>query len=315
MCYQEGEDFVAWQAAFRGKLDELRGWLPDRTEPDVRVVETVEEADHTRRLLRISVTPFSTLLAYLLVPHDLSAGQQRPGLLVSHGHAPYGMDSMCGVRGMGQNDQARRAYALFAVQSGYVVLAPAWWGWTGRDGHLRLVGDRDKCNVIQMAASMYGLDVLSLHIQDAQAAIDVLASQPEVDAARIGCLGNSYGGRTTMWFTIFDERIRACVASGCMNTFRERSLRLSSCGIQFLPGMLQYGDVAELFALVPPRPMQLQAGEGDPLITPSDRDRIERTVRRAYQLVGADQSFSYILHGEGHLLLWEPALSFLEKHL
>ena len=202
-----------------------------------------------------------------------------------------------------------------SVQSGYVVLVPAWWGWAGRDGHLDLVGRRDKCNVIQMAASMYGLSVLSLHIQGAQAALDALAAQPEVDAARIGCLGNSYGGRTSMWFTIFDERIRACAASGCMNTFRERSLKLSSCGIQYLPGLLRYGDVPELFSLIAPRPLQLQAGEGDPLITPSDRDMIERTVRRAYRLPGAEQNFSYVLHGEGHLLLWKPARAFLEQHL
>jgi dienelactone hydrolase len=166
-----------------------------------------------------------------------------------------------------------------------------------------------------MAASMYGLNVLDLHIQDAQAALDLLASRPEVDAARIGCIGNSYGGRTTMWFTLFDERIRACVASGCMNTFRERSLKLSSCGIQFLPGLLQYGDVPELFSLIAPRPMQLQAGEGDALITPSDRDQIARTVRHAYEALGATDRFSYVLHGEGHLLLWEPANAFLEQHL
>jgi len=271
MCYREGDDFAGWQAAFRAKLTELRGSLPERTKPDAQIVETVEEEDHTRHLLRISVNPFSTLVAYLLLPHGLSRGQRRPGLLVSHGHARYGIDSMCGVRGMGEDDEDRRAYALFAVRSGYVVLVPAWWGWAGRDGHLPSVGDRDKCDVIQMAASMYGLHVLSLHVQDAQAAVDVLVSRPEVDAARIGCLGNSYGGRTTMWFTIFDERIKACVASGCMNTFRERSLKLSSCGIQFFPGVLQYGDVAELFSLIPPRPMQLQAGEGDPLIKPSER--------------------------------------------
>jgi dienelactone hydrolase len=315
MRYREGDDFAGWQVAFRKRLYELRGSLPERTEPDVRVVGTVEEEDHTRHLLHISVNPFSTLVAYLLLPHGLPGSEQRPGLLVSHGHAPYGIDSVCGVRGMEEEGQDRGAYALFAVRSGYVVLAPAWWGWTGRDGHLPSVGHRDKCNVVQMAASMYGLNVLSLHIQDAQAAVDVLASRPEVDASRIGCLGNSYGGRTTMWFTIFDERIKACVASGCMNTFRERSLKLSSCGIQFFPGVLQYGDVSELFSLIAPRPMQLQAGEGDPLITPSDRDMIERTVRRAYRLLGAEQSFSYVLHGEGHLLLWEPARAFLEQHL
>jgi len=313
--YREGEDFAEWQRRFRQKLEELRGPLPERAELKVEIIESVELEDHTRHLLSITVNPFSNLMAYLLIPSGLSPGERRPGLIVCHGHAKYGIDSVCGVRGMNEGDNSRRAYGLLAVRSGYVVLAPAWWGWKGRDGHLDRIGRRDKCNVIQMAAAMYGMSVLSLHIQDGQAAIDVLESLSEVDADRIGCLGNSYGGRMTMWLTIFDERIKACVSSGCMNTFRERSLKLSSCGIQYLPGILRYGDVPELFSLIAPRPLQLQAGEQDPLITPEDRDRIETTVRRAYQLLRCESNFDYVLHPEGHLLLWEEAVPFLKRHI
>ena len=315
MTYREGEDFAEWQARFREKLATLRGVLPERTAPNVKVVESVTVEDHTRYLLSIQVSAVSTLIAYLLIPRDISATERRPGLIVSHGHATYGIDSVCGVRGMDEGDNSRRAYALDAVCDGYVVLAPAWWGWAGRDGHLDRVGRRDRCNVIQMAASMYGINVLDLHIQDGQAVIDVLTSRPEVDANRIGCIGNSYGGRTTMWLTIFDERIKASVPAGCMNTFRERSLKLSSCGIQYLPGILQYGDVPEVFSLIAPRPMQLQAGAQDSLITPTDRDAIAATVGRAYGLLDADSNFDYVLHPEGHLLLWEKAAPFLEKHL
>lgn len=315
MVYREGEDFAAWQVRFRRALEALRGPLPKRIEPEVEVVESVILEDHVRYLLRIPVSTCSTLAAYLLVPHGLLPGERRPGLMVSHGHAKYGMDSVCGVRGMDEEDYARRAYGLFAVQAGYVVLAPAWWGWTGRDGHIDRIGQRDRCNVIQMAAAMYGVSVLDLHIQDGQAALDVLASRPEVDPDRLGCIGNSYGGRTTMWLSILDSRIKACVAAGCMNTFRERSLKLSSCGIQYLPGILRYGDVPELFSLIAARPMQLQVGEHDPLITPKDRDRMEATVRRAYRLLGAESNFDYVLHPEGHLLLWDPAASFLERVL
>jgi dienelactone hydrolase len=315
MRYREGDDFSEWQASFRAQLLQLCGPLLERTAIEVETHETIPESDHTRHLLHIQVNPLSTLVAYLLVPHGLADGEKRPGLLVSHGHTTYGIDGVCGVRGIDEGDNARRSYALFAVRSGYVVIAPAWWGWAGRDGHLNRVGRRDKCNVIQMAASMYGLNVLSLHIQDAQAALDVLASRPEVDAGRIGCLGNSYGGRTAMWFTIFDQRISACVAAGCMNTFRERSQKLSSCGIQYPFGLLQYGDVPELFSLIAPRPLQLQAGEQDALITSSDRDMIANTVRRAYQRRDAESNLDYVQHSEGHLLLWEPAQRFLDQHL
>lgn len=312
---REEEDVIEWQRGFRQAVEGLRGPLPCRVAPEPETVSTTALEDHTRCLLRIPVSEFSTLVAYLLIPGDLHSGERRPGLIASHGHVIHGIDSLCGVRGMEADDADRRAYALAAVRAGYVVLTPAWWGWTGRDGHLDRVGQRDRCNVIQMAAAMYGINVIDLHIQDGQAALDVLAARPEVDPDRIGCLGNSYGGRTTMWLTIFDERIKACVPAGCMNTFRERSLKLSSCGIQYLPGLLRFGDVPELFSLIAPRPMQLQAGKTDPLITPADRDAMLTTVRQTYRGLGAEGNLELALHPGGHFLLWDHADAFLRRVL
>ena len=271
--------------------------------------------DHTRHLINIRVSEISTLVAYLLVPHGIAGQEQRPGIVASHGHARDGIDTICGVTELGGRNGAYNPYALEAVQSGYVVLAPAWWGWHGRNGHVDRVGQRDKCDTIQMAASMYGINVIALHCQDAQAAVDVLSSLPEVDAQRIGCIGNSYGGRTTMWFTILDERISASVAAGCMNTFRERSCGLSSCAIQYPFGLLRCADVPDLFSLIAPRPLQLQSGEGDPLINETDRDAIHNTVRAAYERTRATDRYDYVLHSEGHRLVWAPAREFLKRHL
>lgn len=311
-----GQSAAAWQKRFMKKLLELRGPLPARVKPAARVVRKFREQGHTRYLLDIAVTRFTNLPAYLLVPRGVTAGEKRPGLLVLHGHAQYGIDSMCGLKGVIDEEGLQRSYALLAVRSGYVVMAPAWWGWAGRDGHLDRVGkNRDQCDTIQMAASMYGINVLDLHIQDAQAALDILLARPEVDPARVGCLGNSYGGRTAMWVAIHDRRIRACVASGCMNTFRERSLKLRACGIQYPFGLLKYGDVPELFGLIAPRPLQLQAGRKDGLITPADRDMIRRKVSGVYRQLGAAKNFSYVLHEQGHILLWPQAESFLKSCL
>jgi dienelactone hydrolase len=310
LVYREGGDFRAWQREFRRRLEELRGPVPDRVKPDVEVLERVELTDHHRLLIRVPATKFSCVVAYLLLPKGLNRGEKRPGIVALHGHHAGGIETICGVR---QTDYD--PYALRAVRAGFVVLAPAWWGWPGRDGHVGWVGSRDKCNVVQMAASMYGIHVLNLHIQDGQAAIDVLSSRPEVDSDRIGCIGNSYGGRTTMWLTVFDERIKACVPAGCMNHFRERSLKLSSCAIQYFHGLLRYGDVQEVFSLIAPRAMQLQAGRGDSLITNQDRDMIKTVVAKAYLRCKADANFEYILHAKGHQLAWDSAEPFLRKHL
>ena len=315
--YRAGDDFPEWQERFRRQLESLRSPVPDRVPLQVEILESTEDEGHTRHLLRVSVSDCSSLIAYLLVPHGIRVGEKRPGLIAIHGHYKHGIDSICGVRveASDPNNDIRHAYALHAVREGYIVLAPALWGWPGRDGHLDLVGGLDRCNVAQIAAGMYGLNMVDLHIQDCQAALDLLASRPEVDEERIGCLGNSTGGRMTMWLSVFDERVKACVPSGSMNTFRERSLKLSSCGIQYPFGLLRYGDVPEIFSLISPRPMQLQAGEGDGLITPQDRDRMETQVRGAYRLLDAEAAYDYVLHGEGHLLRWDRAAPFLARHL
>ncbi len=47
-----------------------------------------------------------------------------------------------------------------------------------------------------------------------EAAIDFLAGRPEVDAARIGILGRSFGGHLAPRSAAHDSRIRACVSMG-----------------------------------------------------------------------------------------------------
>ncbi len=311
LVYREGDDFEEWRRRFRAALEGLLGPAPERVEPRAETLDAARGEGFTRLLLRIPVSEFIDLPAYLLIPGGLKPGERRPGLLASHGHHHRGADALCAA---GEHDP-RMADAARAARAGYVVLAPAWWGWARRDGHLELVGRRDKCNVIQMAAAMYGVNVLTLHLQDARAAVDVLSARPEADPQRLGALGNSYGGRLTMWFAAFDERLRACVAAGCMNTFRERSLKLSSCGIQYLPGLLRFGDVPEVLSLIAPRALQLQAGEQDGLITPRDRDHIASVVRAAYRRAGAEDRFEFVLHPRGHELVWPHAERFFRARL
>lgn len=312
LLFDENSDINEWREKLLRALESLRSPLPERINPEVKILESNTEDTHTRHLLEIPVSEFSTLPAYLLIPHGIKDGEKRPGIIASHGHIGGGAAAICGA---GKIDP-RQSYALSAVQSGFVVLAPAWWGWPERDGHIEFIGDRrDRCNVIQFTAATYGINVLDLHIQDTQAALDILCSRPEVDPEKIACMGNSYGGRTTMWFSIFDERIKAVVATGSMNTFRERSLKLASCAIQSLPGVLKYCDIAELFCLIAPRALQLQAGKLDKLITPEDRDMIAAKVKSAYQKSSCPDKYEYILHEDGHFLLWEYAEPFLKKHL
>ena len=116
------------------KGEELRGPVPERVEAKVEVLEGAELPDHQRLLIRFPVTRLSRVVAYLLVPKGLERGEKRPGIIALHGHHAGGIEAICGIR---QTDYD--PYALRAVRAGFVVLAPAWWGWPGRDGHVGFV--------------------------------------------------------------------------------------------------------------------------------------------------------------------------------
>jgi len=316
MRYQPGGDFFAWRDGFLEALRGLLGAGLPRVAPTVQVLSHVELVDHVRHEVHIAVNELVGLPAFVLVPRDLSAGETRPGVLALHGHIRHGAETVAGLDNEEVANMPFRACGRDAVQAGYVVMAPAFWGWPGRDGHVeRVPKNRDKCNAIQMAAQMYGLSVLSLHMQDLAAAVDALIAWPQVDATRLGVIGNSTGGRMAMWAAALDERLKACVAAGCMNTFRERSLKLASCGIQYPPGLLGVGDVAEVFASLAPRPLMLQADPEDPILTRSDIDAIHASVQAAYRDAGAAARLSYTEHGQGHRLVWDQAAAFLTHHL
>lgn len=314
--YRPGGDFAAWRASFVDRIGERLGLVPPRVEPTWEVLSTTHLESHVRHEVCLAVSELTSVPAYLLVPDGLAEGERRPGVVAFHGHIPYGPQTVAGFDNEEVADKPYRAVGLEAVRSGYVVLAPASWGWPVRDGHVAEVpAGRDRCNAIEIAAQMYGVNLLALHLQDAQACLDLLARRPEVDGERLGCIGNSTGGRMAMWLAAVDERVKACVAAGCMNTFRERSLKLRACGIQYPPGLLRVGDVPEVFAAIAPRALQLQADYDDAILNPTDIDAIHAAVRSAYGDADAGDRLDFAAHHQGHRMVWERAEPFLRQHL
>ncbi|HOY79199.1 MAG TPA: prolyl oligopeptidase family serine peptidase, partial [Hyphomonadaceae bacterium] len=57
---------------------------------------------------------------------------------------------------------------------------------------------RDLCNLAHLAAEYFGYTQLGLNVWDAMRTIDYLATRPEVDVSRVGCVGCSFGGTMTM---------------------------------------------------------------------------------------------------------------------
>lgn len=132
---------------------------------------------------------------------------------------------------------------------------------------------------------------------DGQVALDILAAQPDVDRARIGCIGHSLGAKEALYLAAFDPRITAVVSSeGGIGT------KMSNWDAEWYlgdavthPGFAR--EHHELLALAAPRPFLLVGGDSAdgaaswPWIA---------AAQPVYRLYGEPIRLGLLNHGRGH---------------
>jgi dienelactone hydrolase len=201
------------------------------------------------------------------------------------------------------------------VRKGYVVAVPCLTPFGVRLGKRDDYEGQDACADSFIRLQLLGKLLMAENLRDCRWALELLARDRRVDPKRLGCVGLSYGGRMTMLTTALEPRIRVAVISGALNAMQERISVPYSCGAQVIPGLLQFGDTAEIASLIAPRSCVWEIGRQDKLLPPQWVEEALQRIRRAYTAYGADQEL-HVDHFEGgHRWNGEMAQSILEKAL
>jgi uncharacterized protein len=133
--------------------------------------------------MRQAVTFYSEgckLSGDLYLPDGLRLQERRAGIVLCHGYT--------GVKDLYLPDNARELNA-----AGYVALTFDYKGWGASEGPRSRLAPYSR-------------------VADVQAALTFLGLQPNVDAARLGIYGTSYGGATVVWVGAVDPRVK-CIVS------------------------------------------------------------------------------------------------------
>jgi dienelactone hydrolase len=280
-----------WQEEFGEKLRQLLGphRPPEKWKTTTR--QAVDLEDHRREDLLLEAEGHPPLPIYLLLPRGEK--KKRAGIVAIHGHGAHGYhpvagrDDLPGVATAIEN--ANYDYGRQLVRKGYVVAAPCLTPFGPRLGDRNPEGRQDPCAVTFVRLQLLGKVLMAENLRDCLWAVELLASHPAVDPARLGCVGLSYGGRMTMLTAALEPRIKAAVVSGALNVMQERVSVAYSCGAQVIPGLLEYGDVPEIGSLIAPRHCVWEAGSRDGLIKPKWADEAVLRMQRAYKALGADK--------------------------
>jgi dienelactone hydrolase len=252
--------------------------------PKLEVVEEDRTEGAIRQLVRYEVEPGMPTEAYLLKPARQD-GKAR-GIAVFHSTVDYSIRQPAGLEG-----PPEKHFGLRYARKGCVCFCPRNYLWptTVR------IGAQGEAN--KYLARVSGSKGMAKMLYDALLAVDILASLPEVDPARIGSVGHSLGAKETLYLAAFDERVKATVSSeGGVGT------KFSNWEADWYLGKsIQEPAFThehhELLALAAPRPFLLVGGNS------ADGDRGWPFIAAAlpvYELYGKPVRLGQFNHGKGH---------------
>jgi dienelactone hydrolase len=148
-----------------------------------------------------------------------------------------------------------------------------------------------------------GATLWGWRVHDALAALDWLRALPGFETLPVVTLGLSMGSTMALWSAALDERIAACIELCCA---AEYDALLASGGFAlhgeyfFVPGLLREFSLAEISALIAPRPHLSLAGRHDPLTPPAGLACLDAAMRAAYAALDAPTAWQQLVEDGGH---------------
>lgn len=276
--------------SWKVRRDELRrawldflGPLQHEHQPiQLKILEEDHAAGCLRQLVQYESEPGLRVEGYLLRP--LKLVDRAPGVVVLHSTVDFNIRQPAGLEGDEQD-----FIGLKLARKGMVAFCPRCFLWQGEGGYQRLAED--------FLARAPGSKGMAKMLWDAQRAVDLLQSLPEVDPGRIGAVGHSLGGKESLYLGAFDDRVGVIVSSeggiGTRFSNWEASWYLGET-IQE-PGFPR--EHHELLALTAPRPFLLLGGDS------ADGDRSWPFIEAAlgvYELYGETPRIGLFNHHQGH---------------
>jgi dienelactone hydrolase len=310
---------LEWQRALRAKLAELLGGLPDRSLPlSAEILETRREGATLRRRIAFQSRPGLTVMGYLLLPAH--AKKPVPVVICLPGHG-RGVDSIVGVDSDGNPyrnaNSYQREFALQVVGHGMAALAiePVCFGHR-RDAATRRRGASvTSCGCLSRAALLMGQSLAGWRVGDVVRAIDWVATCAELDSRRVGCVGVSSGGMSTLLAAALDTRIRAALVSGYLTTFRDGLMQFEHCIDNYVPGIMKWAELHDIAGLVAPRPLFFESGDRDHgFPVEVGRAAFER-IRRIYEALGAQDALRLDVFPGAHVFSGVQGLPFIARQL
>ena len=308
-----------WQKKLRSRLTELIGGFPAQRQPLLPVtMESRAFPGYRREKVVFDTRPGVSVLAYILIPEK--AKSPAPTMICVPGHG-RGVDDIVGIDDKGRERTTKDGYqhdfAIQVAEAGMAAVAIEPLGFGCRRDPLTAKGglSRSACQPSAGGALLVGQTMVGWRVWDVMRTIDYIATRPELDSNRVGCMGISGGGTITTFSAALEPRLRVAMVSGYLNTFRDSVGSISHCIDNYVPGILNWAEMYDIAGLIAPRPLFAESGEKDNIFPIKASVESFEKVKEIYAAFGAADRAEQETFNAAHSFWGKKGIPFLVHHL
>ena len=147
---------------------------------------------------------------------------------------------------------------------------------------------------------MLGRTLIGERVFDVDRGMDYLATRDDVDAGRIGVMGNSGGGTISLFSAALLPRIRFAMPSCHFCTFADSIMSIRHCADNYVPGMLLWAEMYDVMGLFAPKPVVVVAGKDDHIFPIHGVRKAFRHLKNIYRAAGAADRCHLVVGQGGH---------------
>lgn len=326
------KEFDEWRTQARATvLDAMLAPPPYTTDYKTEVLAEEQRNGYRARKIQFNLSGYSRVNAYMLVPDGKGP---FPAVVLLHdhgGHYSIGKEKMIrpfGVEPAVLEDAdawAKQCYGGqyvgdYLAAHGYVVISvdALYWGERGRKE------GSDGSNYADVAGNfmMLGRSLSAFMNYEDIYTTEYLATFPEVDPKRIGCMGFSMGGYRAWMLSALSGKIQAGAAICWMTTtdcqFSWKYGRERGGFANMLPGIRRYLDYPHIASIACPKPMFFLNGRLDKLFPPVGVNGAFSIMHNVWKSQHADDRLKTEIWEMPHDCgpkVQEAVLQFLDKWL
>lgn len=285
------------------------------------------------RKIEIRLSRYYTVPAYVLIPDGKGPFPAINALHDHGGHLFIGKEKM--IRPLACEDSTvikdadewvaslyeGQFVGDYLAKHGYVVFSAdaPMWGERGQEEGPR----RDRYDMIAGNMMMYGIDLSAYMTYDDLSGTEFLASMPEVDPQRIGCMGCSMGAYRAWMLSALSDRIKVgCAVCWMLTTDEQMSFkykRTENGGFaNCFPGLRRWMDYPHVASMACPKPMLFINGSQDKLFPVAGVEKAFNIMHETWRSQAADDKLETEIWDIPHscpLKAQQRVLEFFKKHL